>query len=156
MERAPKKVRRRLVFFTFIAIPGLTTTMLLFSFFATFLEYLLSLKHIHVHSYWYAPLELYCISNNECGDFTVVLKLETVILFEAMVLLGRSVHPTTLFPGLMLWYLSGWRWGLLWYFSIIRRRGSFFFFFFFIGGGGVKTLNFNTFWGFYEKKMYLF
>ena len=24
-----------------------------------------------------------------------------------MVLLGRSVHPTTLFPGLMLWYLSG-------------------------------------------------
>ena len=113
MERAPKKVPRRLGFFsTFIAIPGLATTMLLFSFFfATFLENLLSLKHIH--SYWLSPLELYCISNNECGDFTVVLKLETVILSEAMVLLGRSVHPTTLFPGLMLWYLSGWGWGVL-------------------------------------------
>ena len=33
------------------------------------------------------------------GDFTIVLKLETVILSEAMVLLGRSVHPTTLFLG---------------------------------------------------------
>ena len=31
-------------FFIFIAIPGLVTTMLLFSFFATFLENLLSLK----------------------------------------------------------------------------------------------------------------
>ena len=51
MERAPKKVHRRLVFFfTFIAILGLAATMLLFSFFATFLENLLSLKH--VHSYW--------------------------------------------------------------------------------------------------------
>ena len=51
MERAPKKVPRRLVvFFTCKAIPGLATTILLFSFFATFLENLLSLKHIH--SYW--------------------------------------------------------------------------------------------------------
>ena len=30
----------------------------------------------------HAPLELYCISNNECGDFIVVLKLETVILLK--------------------------------------------------------------------------
>ena len=29
-----------------------------------------------------APLEIYCISKNECDDFTVVLKLETVILLE--------------------------------------------------------------------------
>ena len=51
MERAPKKVPRRLGFFTVIVIPGLATTMLLFFFFfATFLENLLSLKRIH--SYW--------------------------------------------------------------------------------------------------------
>ena len=50
--------------------------MFLFSFFASFLEKLLSLKHIHSKNH--APLELYCISNNECGDFTVILKLETV------------------------------------------------------------------------------
>ena len=37
--------------------------------------------------------------NNECLDFTVVLKLETVILSEAIVLIGRSVHPNTLFLG---------------------------------------------------------
>ena len=34
-----------------------------------------------------------------CDDFTVVFKLETVILSEALVLMGRSVHPTTLFLG---------------------------------------------------------
>ena len=52
-------------------------------------------------AFWnnHAPYELYCISNNEYGDFIVVLKLETVIFSEAMVLLGRSVHPTTFFLG---------------------------------------------------------
>ena len=91
-------------FLTFIAIPGLVTTTLLFFFTAIFLENLFLLKHIH--NYWLseinrASFEFYCISNNECGDFTVVFKLDTAILSEAMVMLGRSVHPATLFPGLI-------------------------------------------------------
>ena len=85
--------------------------MLLFFFFFCFLPRKLAFIKTYTQLLAFcknhAPLELYCISNNECGDFTVVLKLETVILSEAMVLLGRSVHPITLFPGLMLWYLSG-------------------------------------------------
>ena len=53
-----------------------------------------------------------------------------------MVLLGRSVHPTTLFPGLMLWYLSGG--GGEYSDILVLYLGAGYF-------GGSKTLNFNTF-----------
>ena len=48
----------------------------------------------------------------------------------------------------MLWYLSGWRWGSNLIFEYYTKARTFF--------GGVQTLNFNTFWGFHEKKMNLF
>ena len=53
----------------------------------------------NIHNNWLSESIKPHISNNECDDFTVVLKLETVILSEAIVLMGRSVRPTTLFLG---------------------------------------------------------
>ena len=67
---------------------------------------------------------------------SVVLKLETVILSEAMVLLGRSVPPTTLFLGSCC--------------GISRVGGEDYsdILVLFEGAGhfwGFKTINFNTF-----------
>ena len=52
-----------------------------------------------IHRCWLSERIKPHICNNECDNFTVVLKLETGILSEARVLMGRSVRPTTLFLG---------------------------------------------------------
>ena len=61
--------------------------------------------------------------------------------------MGRSVHPTTLFLGSRCGISRG-EGGEDSDISVLYMAQTIF--------GGLKTLNFNTFWGCHEKKMNLF